>query len=110
MPLVGYEQLAERRLLSRRGVVVLFAAVALTVSLASRIPHLASFDKAPAAHSSSSAAKIQHRDRDASRWTAPAATFTLLWTSEFSVPLDMNQRPPVRLLDHSLRNRPPPLS
>lgn len=110
MPLVGYGQLAERRPPSRRGVVVLLAILALTVSLANRVPHTVSFDKAPAAHSSSSTAKIQHRDQDASRGAAPAATFTLLWASEPSVPLVADEKVPVRLQDNSLHNRPPPLS
>jgi hypothetical protein len=110
MPLVGHGQVAERRLFSRRGVVVLLAILALTVSLANRVPHTGSFDKTPAAHSSSSTAKIQHRDQDASRWVAPAPTFALLWTSEPSVPLDGDRKVSVRLQDNSLHNRPPPLS
>ena len=110
MPLVGYGQPAERRLLSRRGVMALLAILALTVSLANRVPHTLSFDKAPTAHSSSSTEKIQHRDQDASRWVASAATFALLWASEPSVPLDADRRVPVRLQDNSLHNRPPPLS
>lgn len=110
MPLVGYEQLAERRAFSWRGAMVLLAIVALTVSLATRVPHAVSFDKAPAAHSSSSAEKVQHRDQDASRWVAPVATFTLLWTSEPTVSLDTDEKIPVRLQDNSLHNRPPPVS
>ncbi len=110
MPLVGYEQRAERRLLSWRGALVLLAIVAITVSLANRVPHAVSFEKAPAARSSSSTEKIQHRDQDASRWVAPVATFTLLWASEPAVLLDADEKIPVRLQDNSLHNRPPPVS
>lgn len=110
MPLVGYKQLAERRAFGWRGAMVLLAIVALTVSLASRVPHAVSFDKSPTAHSGSSTEKIQHRDQDASRWVAPVATFTLLWISEPAVSLDADEKIPLRLQDNSLHNRPPPVS
>jgi hypothetical protein len=110
MPLVGYQQLAKRRLLSGRGAVVLLAIMALTVSLANRVPHAVSVHQATAAHSSPFTAKIQHRDQDASRWVAPVATFTLLWASEPAISLGANEEFPVRLQGNSLRNRPPPVS
>jgi hypothetical protein len=109
MPMVGYEELAER-LLSWRRVVVFFATMALTVSLANRVPRPLSVNKASAAHSSSCAAKIQHRDQDESRWAAPAAAFTLLWASETSVPLVEDKKVAVPQQDNSLHNRPPPVS
>jgi hypothetical protein len=108
MPLVGHRQ-AERRLLSRRGAVAFLAIAALTVSLASRVPHATIF-KAAVAHSEFSSVKIQHRDNDASHWVAPLATVTLLWTAEASVILHGDQEVPVRLQDDSLHNRPPPVS
>ena len=109
MPLVGYEQLAERRLLSRRGAVVFLAIVALTVSLANRVPH-GTIPGNPVAQSFSSPAKIQHRDSDASQWVAPAAVFTFLWIAESSVILDRGRNVRTRPQDDSLHNRPPPVS
>jgi hypothetical protein len=109
MPLVGYEQLARPRFCNRRGAVVLIAIVALTISLANRVP-FAALLKAPTVHSASSSAKIQHRDKDAAQWVTPSATFTLLWTAEASVILVENRRIPVGLQDDSLHNRPPPVS
>lgn len=111
MPLGGYERQPERRFLSRRGLVVLLTSFALAVVLASRVYH-AGFFNAPAAYSSSSTAKIQHLDNDASQWVAPAATFALLWDaeSESALILDADDKIPVRLPDDSLHNRPPPAS
>lgn len=109
MPLVEYGQPVERRLLSRCGALAFLAIAALTVSLASRVPHATIF-KAAVAHSESSSAKIQHRDNDASHWVAPVATPALLWTADSSVILDWDQEVPVRLRDDSLHNRPPPVS
>jgi hypothetical protein len=110
MPLVGDGQLAERRLLSQRGVVVFLAIMALTVSLADRVPHAVSVNKASAAHASSPAGKIQHRDQDESRWAALPPAFTLLWASETSVPLVEDKKVAVPQQDNSLHNRPPPVS
>jgi hypothetical protein len=109
MPLVGYEEPAPQRLLSRRGVVILLAISALTISLASRVS-TATYVKASTAQSSSSTAKIQHLDKDAAQWVAPAATFALLWATEPSVAVDRNESVPVRPPDNSLHNRPPPVS
>ena len=109
MPLVGYEGPAQQRLLSRRGLIISLAILALTVSLASRVS-TASFIKASTAQCGSSAAKIQHLDKDAAQWVAPTATFTLLWASEPSVAVDGNENVPIRQPDDSLHNRPPPLA
>jgi hypothetical protein len=109
MPLAGYEEPAPQRLLSRRGLVVLLAISALTISLASRVS-TATFVKAYAVQSSSTTAKIQHLDKDAAHWVAPTATFTLLWATEPSVAVDGNESVPVRPPDDSLHNRPPPIS
>jgi hypothetical protein len=109
MGLVRSGQVAERRVLSRRGLVVMLAICALTVSLASRVSH-ATFFKTPVAQSSSSTAKIQHLDQDASQWEAPPATFTLLWVTESFVAFDGDEIVPVFLQDDALHNRPPPLS
>ena len=109
MPLVGYEEPAQQRLLNRRGLVILLAVSALTLSLASRVS-TATFVKGSTAQSSASAAKIQHLDKDAAQWVAPTATFTLLWAAEPSVAIDGNENVPTRPPDDSLHNRPPPVS
>jgi hypothetical protein len=109
MPLVGYEEQAPQRLLSRRGLVVLLSISVLTISLASRVT-TATFCKAYTAKSSSATAKIQHLDKDAAHWVAPTARFTLLWATEPSVAVDRNESVPVRPPDDSLHNRPPPVS
>jgi len=109
MPLVGYEQLAERPLLRRRGIAILVAIFALTVSLASR-SSTATLLKAPAVNSSSSTAKIQHLDSDAAQWVAPEATITLLWATESLVIRDADESVPIRLQNNSLHNRPPPIT
>jgi hypothetical protein len=109
MPLVGYEEPAPQRLLSRRGLVILLAISALTLSLASRVS-TATFVKAYTAQSSPATAKIQHLDKDAAHWVAPTATFTLLWATEPSVTVNDDGKVPVRPPDNSLHNRPPPVS
>jgi hypothetical protein len=109
IPLIGNEQMAERLIFSRRGLVMLLASFALTVSLASRCS-TPTFSKAPVALSNDSKAKIQRLDKDAEQWVAPAATFTLLRATEPTVILDGDEKIPTRLPDDSLHNRPPPLS
>ena len=109
MSLVGHEQTAEQRLLSRRGLVILVAISALAVSLASRVSTVTCV-KASTVQSSACTAKIQHLDKDAAQWVAPTATFTLLWATEPSVAVDRNESIPVRPPDDSLHNRPPPVS
>jgi hypothetical protein len=109
MPLLGYEEPAQQRLLSRRGLVILLAISALTISLASRVS-TATFVKASTAQSSLCTAKIQHLDKDASQWVSPTATFTLLWATEPSLTVSDDEKVPVRPPDDSLHNRPPPVS
>jgi hypothetical protein len=110
MPLVEYEHMAERRLLSRRGLVIFIAIVALTCSVARRVADVSLLFKAPTAVLSSSTAKIQHLDQDAAQWVAPEATFTLLRATQSSVIRDADESVPIRLQDNSLHNRPPPIS
>ena len=109
MPLVGENQLAEKRLFSWRGIVILFAAFAITLSLANRVFEGRSFD-APTAYSGVGHAKVQHRDSDSAHWVPPTATFTILWSSESSAAVEISDP----LYEHphyeSLYNRPPPVS
>lgn len=83
MPLVECEHLADRRLFSRRGLVISLSILALAVSLARRSIHV-SFHLKTTAHSVSAYAKVQHRDKDAPEWVPPAASRCLLWVTEFS--------------------------
>lgn len=107
MPLVGTEQMADRRLCSRRGLVIALAIVGLTLSLASRVAHV-SFDLNPTVHSDSSYNKVQHRDKDSFQWVSPVASVCLLWVSEYKPSSAPNERIPFRLQYDNLYNRPPP--
>jgi hypothetical protein len=109
VPLVGAEEVAERRILSRRGMVIALVAFALTASLAERVFYGHLCEKA-AVHSSSLSKKVQHRDKDASQCIPPVAQFSLLWTAEPSAPSEATEQFHVRLHYDSLYNRPPPLS
>jgi hypothetical protein len=108
VPLVGAEQLPERRLLSRRSVVALIVVLGLTVSLAGRVFSGDTYSTT-AIHSGVSSAKVQHRDADAVRWAPPAPLYSLLWTAERS----LNAEPVEQAYFHphydSLYNRPPPI-
>ncbi len=101
------EQVADRRLKSRRGFVIAFAIVALTVSLAARGVHV-TLDLKPTVHSDSSYNKVQHRDKDASEGAAPVCTFSLFLLAESLVPSAPSPEPQQRLHFESLYNRPPP--
>jgi hypothetical protein len=109
MPLVGENQLAERPLLSWRGVLILVAAFAITLSLANRVFEGQIFNT-PTAHSGLAHAKIQHRDTDAAQWVPPVATFTILWSSESSSAVEISDPLYSRPHYESLYNRPPPVS
>jgi hypothetical protein len=109
MPLVGYEQLAEKRHPNWRKMTVSFAAFALILSLASRVS-TATFSKTPIAHSASSTAKIQHLDKDSLQWAGPTTTFSVLWATESAIILQTTKKIPQQLQDDSLHNRPPPVS
>jgi hypothetical protein len=109
LPLVGAEQVAERRLFSRRGLVALCAVVALTVSLAGRVFHSVIYSTA-SIHSAQGYEKVQHRDTDASQWVPPTATCALLWITEPSTNFEPIGQKHFRLHYDSLYNRPPPVS
>jgi len=89
--------------------VVVLAIAAITASLANRFVRL-SIDQAPAAHSLTSKAKIQHRDRDADERAFAAADFSLLWLAEPATTVEHIQPVHVRVEYDSLHNRPPPVS
>ena len=109
LSLVGAEQVAERRLFSRRGLVAFCAVVALTVSLAGRVCHSVDYSTT-SIHSAPGYDKVQHRDTDASQWVPPTATCALLWTTERSNPVEPIGQNHFRLHYDSLYNRPPPIS
>jgi hypothetical protein len=100
---------SERRILSRRGLVIACVVFALTASLADRVFYDKLYEKA-AVQSSSLRTKVQHRDQDASQCAPPVAQFSLLWTAEPSAPSEATEQFHVRLHYDSLYNRPPPLS
>ena len=93
---------------SLRGIVICVAILTLTVSLANRTGH-AVFCNKPTAHTASSSAKIQHRDKDASEWVAPVATFVLLHATETFITQPSSERVLVDRHYDSLHNRPPPI-
>jgi len=108
-PLVGAEQVAKKGVFSLRGLIVSFAILALTVSLANRTVHL-SFSDTPRVHSSSPDAKIQHCDKDHSGWISPIAKFVVSFVIEPSLTPSPTNRVVVALNYDSLYNRPPPIS
>jgi hypothetical protein len=109
MTLVGSEQLAERRLFSRRGVVICCAVLALIISLANRTVH-GTFHLKPTVHSVSVNAKIQKQDKDAAEWAPEPATVSLLWISEQTVCHPSAGTKHLQPHYDSLYNRPPPLA
>ena len=109
VPLVGAEQVAKKRLFSLRGLVVLLAILALTISLASRVVHV-SFSHGTTIHSPSAQSKIQHRDKDASEFVSPIATFSLLCVAEPSDKPAAIESKCVQPHYNSLYTRPPPVS
>lgn len=110
MPLLGDSQVAERRLVSWRGLTILLACAALIVSLASRTIHLSAVTD-PTVQSDSPQAKIQHLNKDAAQWTAPVASFLLFWLAIVSLDVRAeNKAPLTHDPDNCLYNRPPPLS
>ena len=110
MPLLGYSQVAERRIFSRRGLLVCFAILSLVLSLASRTIQLNVADTVTT-QSDSPKAKIQHLNRDAAEWTSPIAGFLLFWLVVVLLETAVKEKPLVPLhIDSCLYNRPPPLA
>jgi len=109
VPLVGAEQVTERRLFSRRGLVAVFAILALTVSLAGRVFN-GSFYPATSIHYAQGYEKVQHRDIDSFQWVPPTATCALLWITESSANFEPIGQKHFQLHYDSLYNRPPPIS
>lgn len=108
MPLVGYNPLAERRVLSLRGAVSLLAIAAITLSLASRVFHREFFID-HALHAATHQL-VQHRDTDAAEWIPPVRSLTLLWSAEQSPTAEPVQFFYSHPQFQSLYNRPPPVS
>jgi hypothetical protein len=109
VPLVGAEQVAEKRVLSLRGLVICITILALTVSLATRTVH-GSIYTSPTVHSASDKAKVQHRDKDASEWVTPVLTFAPISVTEPSVVQTSTEGVFFDLHYDSLYNRPPPIT
>jgi hypothetical protein len=87
---------------------VSLAILALTISLANRTFE-GSFDTHPTAHSATSKAKIQHRDRDAAKWFPPIAVFARFCPARISIVQPKEDRSQVTVFYDSLYNRPPPI-
>lgn len=101
--------MTERRLFSRRGLLVFVAVLGLTVSLAARL-FSGEIYSSTSIHSGSTCAKVQHRDSDASRWVPPIAVYVLLWTSQRSTDIQTSEQIQFHPHYDSLYNRPPPLA
>jgi hypothetical protein len=106
MPLVGCERVADRCLFTWRGLLVAFAIVGLTVSLAAR-GFQVRVDVRPTVHSSAYD-KVQHRDKDAIEWASPVANLCLLWITESSRTAEVARKIYFRVQYDTLYNRPPP--
>jgi hypothetical protein len=109
MSLIGSDQLADRRLCSRRGYIIALAVVALTVSLATRTVYV-DVNLKTTLHSDCSYNKVQHRDKDSFEWAPPATNLCLLFLTEFSVSYESSPTLQFRLQHESLYNRPPPIA
>jgi hypothetical protein len=110
MALLKHSRTLMRLRSSCRGALVVLAICSLTVSLATRYTVLDS--KAPTGKivkSQSSDAKRQHLVKDALKWTAPVAEFTLLPAVRSCVHAVSAVFPATNLSSESwLYNRPPP--
>lgn len=109
MLLLGADHVTERRLLSRRGLLVLVAVIGLTVSLAGRVFNGAIYNST-SVHSGSTCAKVQHRDSDATRWVPPTTVYVLLWSSERADRIQPAEQIQFHPHYESLYNRPPPIA
>jgi hypothetical protein len=102
------QKMPGRRVFGLRGMVVVVAIAALTVSLASRT-FPGNFHPKVSVHGATSGAKIQHRDKNASEWVPPTPLFTQLPVSEPSLARPPQEKVLVVLHFESLYNRPPPI-
>jgi len=106
MPISGQSANAVRRLSSWQGVLVCLAILSLNVHLANRFQ--LPFDGTATVQPNSP--KVQHMDRDASRWVPPSICF--------SFPLQRIPDPPIVTEEatysspqvHCLYDRPPPIA
>jgi hypothetical protein len=92
-------------------VVIAVAICSLTVSLATRFytPFSSSIHSARAVERRAAQPTRQHLDRDATNWTAPVATFTLLEPVKVLGCVTATESVlPNQVFDESLCNRPPP--
>jgi hypothetical protein len=91
----------------RRGLVTVVM-LSLVLTLATRTFHSV-LSHTTTVKSGASQAIRQHLDRDAVRWTAPAATVTISQIPRF-IPRATRVAPPLPVLlqEESLYNRPPP--
>lgn len=104
---MGRRRKAVQWVLACRCLVTLFAILSLVTTLASRTFHSPS--TTAAVHSYPSNLKIQHRDKDAYRWSVPAPTFVLLQSSRPVIGIAPQEEPISSLrLDDACLNRPPP--
>ena len=89
--------------------VVLLAVLSVVTTLASRTFRL--YDTSVSTVRPHSTVKIQHRDNDAYRWSAPVASFVLLPASAPFSKVSRRDKPRLSLrLDDCCFNRPPPAS
>jgi hypothetical protein len=104
----GRVKAAEEWLFAWRGFVTLVAVLSLVITLADRTFHSAN-TPVVTVHSYPSKAKVQHRDKDANRWSVPLAGFLLLWSSRPVSRVALQEQPLLSLrVDDCCFNRPPP--
>lgn len=99
---------AERRVLFVRRGIVWLAMLSLIVTLAGRTVHLPRANTT-SVQSNLPDAKIQHRNKDAVRWSAPVASVLLFWSPISSPRIIAQDEPlPAAMVDFGLYTRPPP--
>jgi hypothetical protein len=101
---------AQPGLLSWRFLVSCCAIVCLVLTLANRVPQI-SVAKIIDVRCNTPKVKIQHRDNDAYRWSAPVAGFAILVPYPISYRIVLGPEPLLSVhLDGCRYNRPPPVS
>lgn len=97
----------EARVLSWRNLIALLAVFSLVTTLASRT--FPTGRTTASVHSYRSTIKIQHRDKDAHRWSVPAPAFVLHESSRAFTRITLQEEPFASLrVDNPCFNRPPP--